>query len=435
VLANLLYIVLLLVLSPWLLIRSVRTGRYRQNLGAKLLGPGSAVVDSTRPAVWFHGVSVGEVHLLRQVVRAFGERHPDWQIVVSTTTDTGLAEARKQFPDLTVIPYPFDFSWAVRRAIRAVSPRVIVLAESELWPNFLKAANRARVPVVLINGRMSPRTFRRYARVARIARRLLFGRVAVFGMQSERYAAHLRDLGVPADRVRVTGNVKYDNVLGEKDNPKTHDLRRLLGIGEGDLVWVAGSTHDPEERIVLDVFGRLRSSHPTLKLVLVPRAPERFDEVAKLIEAAGLPYVRRSALTERAVPAPVVLIDTMGELGAAWGLATVGFTGGSLNDRRGGQSMIEPAGFGVPVMFGPHTWNFRDAVDGLLEAGGAIRVHDEKELEDGVARLLNDPGLRERMGAAARQFVRLQQGATARTLDIMDEVIGTPPDAPANTSI
>ncbi|HJZ90393.1 MAG TPA: 3-deoxy-D-manno-octulosonic acid transferase [Gemmataceae bacterium] len=432
-LANLLYLVFLLVLSPWLLIRSIRTGRYRQHLGAKLLGPGSPVVNSTQPVIWFHGVSVGEVHLLRQVIRAFRERHPDWQVVVSTTTDTGLAEARKHFPDLILIPYPFDFSWAVRRAIRVVGPRLIVLAESELWPNFLKAANRARVPVVLINGRMSPRTFRRYARVAGIARRLLFGRVAVFGMQSERYATHLRDLGVPADRVRVTGNVKYDNVLGEKDNPKTRDFRRLLGINEGELVWVAGSTHDPEERIVLNVFARLRSSHPGLKLVLVPRAPERFDEVAKLIEAAGLPYLRRSALTDRT--APVVLIDTMGELGAAWGLATIGFTGGSLNDRRGGQSMIEPAGFGVPVLFGPHTWNFRDAVDGLLEAGGAIRVHDEIELEEGVARLLTDPGVRERMGAVARQFVRLQQGATARTLDIMDEVIGRSPGALAKAPI
>lgn len=423
-LTNAAYLVAILLLSPWLFVRSLRTGRYRRNLRDKLLGPPRPAADDPRPTVWFHGVSVGEVHLLRQLVRAFRERHPDWRVVVSSTTDTGLAEARKHFADLSVLPYPFDFSWAVRRAIRAVSPRLIVLAESELWPNFLRAAGRAGVPVVVVNGRMSPRTFRRYSKVAGLARRVLFGRVTAFGMQSDGYAAHPRSLGVPAERVRVTGNVKYDGVLLDRDNPKTRDLGRALGIGPDDLVWVAGSTHDPEERIVLAVYGRLRARFPNLKLVLVPRAPERFDEVARLIESAGLPFARRSRWPDGERP-PVILIDTLGELGAAWGLATVGFTGGSLNEKRGGQSMIEPAAFGVPVLFGPHTWNFRDAVAGLLEVAGAVRVADEAELEREVGRLLADEALRGRMGAAAREFVVRQQGATVRTLDMMDEVIGT----------
>jgi 3-deoxy-D-manno-octulosonic-acid transferase len=459
---NALYAIALLLLSPWLLVRSLRTGRYRTHLRDKLLGPGKPLTDNARPVAWFHGVSVGEVHLLRQIVKAFRERHPDWHVVISSTTDTGLAEARKHFADLTVLPYPFDFSWACRRALRAVSPRLIVLAESELWPNFLRAANAANVPVLVINGRMSPRTFRRYSKVAGLARRLLFDRVAMFGMQSETYADNLRRLGVAAGRVRVTGSVKYDGVLPDRDNPKTADLRRLLGIADTDLVWVAGSTHDPEERIVLSVHGRLRARFPNLKLILVPRAPERFDEVARLVEAGGFRCVRRSGLSLHppadaggsprlvvVAPTPgeppasaggrtlprqpppgtpanaVLLIDTLGELGAAWGLATIGFTGGSLNDKRGGQSMIEPAGLGVPVLFGPHTWNFRDAAAGLLEAGGAIQVRDEAELEAGVVRLLTDPALRVRMGDAGRAFVRAQQGATGRTLDMMDEVLGS----------
>ncbi|MBO0699149.1 MAG: 3-deoxy-D-manno-octulosonic acid transferase, partial [Zavarzinella sp.] len=180
-LTDLTYIATLFLALPWLLVRSLRTGRYRAHLRQKFLGPATPLTEPSRPVVWFHGVSVGEVHLLRQVVKAFRERHPDWQAVISSTTDTGSAEARKHFADLTVLPYPFDFSWACRRAIRAVSPRLIVLAESELWPNFLRAANAAGVPVVVINGRMSPRSFRRYSRVARLARRLLFDRVAVFG--------------------------------------------------------------------------------------------------------------------------------------------------------------------------------------------------------------------------------------------------------------
>ncbi len=422
---DLLYGLAILILSPWLLLRSVRTGRYRRNSAAKLFGLAQLPSAPDGPVAWFHGVSVGEVHLLRQIVRSFRERHPDWRVVISSTTDTGLAEAHKHFADLTVIPYPFDFSWAVGRTLRAVGPSVIVLAESELWPNFLRAANRAGVPVVVVNGRMSPRSARRFARLAKLARRLLFDRVAIFAMQSEAYATNLRSLGVPGERVRVTGSVKYDGVYGEKDNPKTRDLGALLGIGPTDLVWVVGSTHAPEEQIALSVYTNLRGPFPNLKLILVPRAPERFEEVAGLIEAAGFQYVRRSRLVSATgvQPADVILVDTLGELGAAWGLATVGFTGGSLNDKRGGQSMIEPAGFGVPVLFGPHTWNFKDAVAGLLECGGAIRVADAVELEREVSRLLQDPAVRQRTGSAARAFVRSQQGATDRTLDVLDEVI------------
>ena len=426
-LLNVVYGLAILFLSPWLVYRAFRTGRYRQNLRAKLVGPSAPPHDGSRPVAWFHGVSVGEVHLLRQVVAGFRQRHPDWRVVVSSTTDTGLAEARKHFPDLPVLPYPFDFSWAVRRAIRHVRPQIIVLAESELWPNVLRAANQASVPVVVINGRMSPRTSRRYTKVARLARHLLFRQVARFGMQSATYAANLRNLGVDPAQIRVTGSVKYDGVAADRDHPKSRELGQLLGISPTDRVWVAGSTHDPEERVVLSVYDRVRKQFPDLRLVLVPRAPERFDEVGGLIAAAGQACVRRTALTpgNPARPDGVILIDTLGELSAAWGLATIGFTGGSLNDRRGGQSMIEPAGLGVPVVFGPHTWNFRDAVAGLLDVGGAIRVADEAELEGAVTRLLAAPDLRVRTGEAGRAFVRAQQGATARTLDMMDEVIGS----------
>ncbi|MSR51929.1 MAG: 3-deoxy-D-manno-octulosonic acid transferase [Gemmataceae bacterium] len=419
-LLNLVYGFAILLLSPWLTYRSIRTGRYRRNLREKFLGRSTATSD-LRPAIWFHGVSVGEVHLLRQLVKAFRERHPDWRVVVSSTTDTGLAEARKHFSDLEVIAYPFDFSWAVRRTIRSISPMLIVLAESELWPNFLRAANRLRVSVVVANGRMSPRSFRRYSKLAGLARRLFFNQIREFGMQSEMYATNLRNLGVQS--VQVTGNVKYDGVLLDRENSRTAELGRQLGIETDDLVWVAGSTHDPEERIVLSVFSRLRERFPRLRLILVPRAPERFEEVAQLIAAAGLSHERRSKWPTDSTSPSVILIDTMGELGPAWGLATIGFTGGSLNDKRGGQSMIEPAAFGVPVLFGPHTWNFKDAVAGLLDCKGAMRIADEGELEKEVLHLIEDPELRVAMGQAARSFVVSQQGATVRTLDMMDAVL------------
>jgi 3-deoxy-D-manno-octulosonic-acid transferase len=422
---NALYALALAILFPWLAVRAFLTGRYRRGLGQKLLGVKSLPLPPGRSVVWFHGVSVGEIHLLTTVIQAFRRRHPGRGCVVSTTTETGMAEARKRFPDLPVFFWPFDFSWAVGRTLASVRPELVVLAESELWPNFLRAAARRNVPVVVINGRMSPRSARRYGKLAWLARPLMFARVAKFVMQSPAYAAALRALGVPAAKVAVTGSVKYDGAPGDRQNPRTRELARLFGLTAGDRVLVAGSTHAPEEAIILDVFRRLKLRHPELRLVLVPRSPDRFDEVARLIDRMAFSFACRSKLeAPPAQPPAVFLIDTMGELNAAWGLADVGFTGGSLDGRRGGQSMIEPAGLGVPVVFGPHVWNFRDAALRLVEAGAAFKIATPKEMELTLLRLLDDSGLRERTGAAARALVVAQQGATERTLDVLDEVLG-----------
>ena len=346
------------------------TGRYRRELGAKLLGLVNVPNRHKKPVAWFHAVSVGEVNLLGTLVPAFRKRYPDWIIVVSSTTDTGLAEARKRFSDLPVIAYPFDFTWAVATAFDRVRPAIVVLAESELWPNFLSAAKRRDVPVVVVNARMSPRSFARLKRFAALARRLLFEKVTRFAVQEEEYAERFRKLGVPDEKLVVTGSVKYDGTSGERDSVQSRELARLLAI-ESAVVLLAGSTHSPEESIILDAFARLRVRFPHLRLILVPRHPDRFDEVAGLVEQSKLPFVRRSRVTEPLPLMPaVVLLDTVGELSAAWGLADIGFTGGSLDGKRGGQSMIEPAGYGVPCVFGPHVWNFKDAARRLVEVGG-----------------------------------------------------------------
>ncbi len=453
---DLFYLLAVVVLSPWLVWRAVRTGRYRRDLPAKLFGRVSVPNPDRKPVVWFHGVSVGEIHLLVTVVAAFRKRHPGWLVVVSSTTDTGLAEARAKFD--AVVPYPFDFSWACRSALAAVDPAVVVLAESELWPNFLAACRERGVPAVVINGRVSPRSFARLQRLKAVANRFLFRHVGMFAVQSSEYADRLRQLGVSESKVAVCGSVKFDGATGDRDTANGRELRRLLGSqnltppaplpwegrgekdtqpssspspsggggrGEGSdsLRLVAGSTHAPEEEILLRVFARLRSRYPQLHLILVPRHPDRFAEVAGLVERSGLGFVRRSQIAEPVVELPaVVLLDTVGELGAVWGLADLGFTGGSLDGKRGGQSMIEPAGYGVPVAFGPHVWNFRDAARRLVETGGAVMVYDEAELERELAALVENADRRRRMGEAARALVREQQGATERTLDVIDRV-------------
>ncbi len=417
-----LYLLLLLLISPWLAWKMLTTGKYRRGMLDRLLGRVRLPAKS-RPRAWFHGVSVGEVHLLRHVVAAFRRRHPDWDCVVSTTTDTGLAEARKAFTDLGVFLFPLDFSWAVRRALRTVDPDLVVLAEGELWPNFLLAARSRGVKMVVVNGRLSPRSAARHVRLRALTRHL-WRRLDLVAVQTSAHAEALGRIGVDPARVVVTGNVKYDGVQPDEQRGRVEEFRRLFGIRPGDRVWVCGSTQAPEEAIALEIFRTLKTSYPTLRLILVPRQKERFDEVAELLRQQGVSHVRRSTLTGPVGDAnAIILVDSFGELEAIWGLAEVAFVGGSLDGKRGGQNMIQPAAYGSAVLFGPHVWNFRDAVAGLLAAGGAIQVADASEMESAIRLILGSAEQRRRLGEAARAFVRRQQGATARTMAAIDVVL------------
>ncbi|NBO93020.1 MAG: 3-deoxy-D-manno-octulosonic acid transferase [Planctomycetia bacterium] len=415
-----LYSLALLLFSPWLAWRAWRTGRYRSTLGERLLGP---LPDAPSKAVWFHGVSVGEIAMLRQLVAAFRRRHPMTPVVVSSTTDTGLEQARKHFPDLCVFVWPFDFSWAVGRVLDRLSPSLVVLGESELWPNFLLAAQKRGVPVVVVNGRMSPRSVARYSLFRPLVCWTLRS-LRLACVQSYEHAAAFLALGAMPGRVHVTGNIKYDGAGTDRTNAKTLALGRLLGLRETDRVFVAGSTQPGEERAALDAFRTARERHPSLRLIVAPRAPERFDEVAALVAESGFACVRRSTLSGPLIECPpVVVLDTLGELAAVYGLAEVAFVGGSLDRRRGGQSMIEPAGFGAAVLFGPHVWNFRHTAESLLAIGGAYKVEDAGALTATLLRLLDDEEERRGAGVAARTFVLTQQGATTRTLEMLDGVL------------
>jgi 3-deoxy-D-manno-octulosonic-acid transferase len=447
-LLDLCYLLVLITISPWVAYKAWTTGKYRRGLWSKLSGAtGYGVCPSLKrkrrtqrpsltlqartyvtslpghPTAWFHGVSVGEIHLLPQVVACFRERHPDWDCVISTTTDTGFDEALKCFPGLRIFYWPLDFSWAVRRSLRCINPTLLILAEVELWPNLLMAAKSLGVRVAVINARMSPRSLKRYAWLPRLARFLLH-HVDLFAVQTEEYARCLRALGVDPGRVHVTGSVKYDGIPSDRRNPRTQEFRRLLGVDDGQLVWIAGSTQAPEEAIALEIFGRLQKKYPNLRLVLVPRQKERFDEVAALVKRSRHRFLRRSELNAQvANRTAVILIDTIGELGALWGLADIALVGGSLDGRRGGQNMIEPAAYGAAVIFGPHVWNFRDTAARLVEADAAIQVPDARALELVVERLLSDAQERHRLGTRAREFVLSQQGATERTMACLDRLL------------
>jgi 3-deoxy-D-manno-octulosonic-acid transferase len=426
-LLNAVYMLLLVSISPVITWRMFRHGRYRQGLAEKLLGRVDFRADG-RPVVWFHAVSVGEVIQLQKVVDEFRRRtREEFQIVVSTSTDTGWELVQKRFADCQKTWFPLDFSWAVSQAIRRIRPAQVVLMELELWPNFLAECHRLDVPVSIVNARMSERSHRGYCRI-RFLLKPLFTRLALVAAQSQTYADRLISLGASEQRTVVTGSIKFDGVETSRTNSKTENLRRIFGFKSGETVFVAGSTQEPEEQLALETWLQLRRQHSQLRLILVPRHRERFDEVAALVTSRNLPLLRRSSVQDSSQQhvetdnKPIILLDTIGELSACWGLAEVAFVGGSFGNR-GGQNMMEPAAYGAGVLFGPNTWNFRDIVERFREADGCVQLQSSHQLTSTVDELLNDSARRHQLGRNAQKAVLQQQGATARTAELLHEVL------------
>jgi 3-deoxy-D-manno-octulosonic-acid transferase len=423
---NLIYAAVLVIFSPLLFYRWLRDGKYREGWVEKLLGKAPLRIGD-HPCLWFHAVSVGEVLLLRPLVREMARRRPNWQVVISTSTSTGLAVARRVYPDLVTFYAPLDFSWATHRAVGRVRPTVLALVELELWPNLIRAAKRSGSKVAIINARLSTRSYRGYRSLRRPLQPTL-GRIDIVAAQNAEYARRFVDLGIPSHRISVTGSVKYDGLESDRNNAKTRELRRLLGLAPTDLVFVAGSTMEGEEAAVLAAYNTARRQHRGLRLILVPRHAERFDDVARWLRQNKETVVRRSELTAPiprtwGVSPPITLIDTIGELSAIWGLADVAFVGGSLRAGRGGQNMMEPAAYGASVMFGPHIANFRETVEQLLKHNAARQVADAEELTRGLLADLDDPESAAARGAAGRDFVLAQHGAAGRTLAELDRLV------------
>ncbi|MDR3198263.1 MAG: 3-deoxy-D-manno-octulosonic acid transferase [Planctomycetaceae bacterium] len=453
---NLIYIVLLVIFSPLLVYRALKQGKYRHGFKQKYFGriprrrnilarTGSIDSPDTK-IVWFHAVSVGEVNLLRPILKLIRESKSDWHCVVSTTSFTGMELALKLFgKELTVFYCPLDFSWAADKAMQRLRPDLLVLVEQELWPNLICAAKRYGAKVAIINGRFSENGYKRYLWVRRFIVPM-FRRIDIIAAQSETYAGWFHRLGVSADSIRVIGSMKFDGAQSDRNNPETQHLKSLAGISDEDIVFLAGSTQSPEEAFAVECYENLKTDFPRLRLILVPRHPERFEEVAALLEAKAVLWQRRSQLREveggdsdmvlsfdsgmnlgvregessrKAVKPRILLVDTVGELGGWWGTAAIAFVGGSMG-QRGGQNMIEPAAYGAAVCFGPNTKNFRDIVDLILRDQAAQVVHDQHEMEQFVRRCLEEPEVAEQFGGRAKKLVDRQLGATKRTLEMLE---------------
>ena len=416
---DLLYLLAGLAFSPIVIYRAIRHNRYRRGWAQRF---GKVVRRSPAgKCIWLHAVSVGEVNAAKSIIEELTRRFADIEIVVSTTTDTGFARASALFSENhQVFYFPFDFSWVVRRAFGNIRPAACLLMELEVWPNFIETAHRLGVPVVVVNGRISDNSFSGYKRI-RFFAGTIFRKITLILAQTDEYARRFREVGAVDENVVVTGSLKYDTAQITDKVDGTDALAAQLNIG-AERLWVVGATGPDEERIILDVFTRLKESDQfaDLRLVIVPRKPERFDEVAQIIANAGFEFVRYSSIKNGATASeekvPVILGDTMGDLRKFYSLSTIIFVGRSLVPM-GGSDMMEAAALGKCTIFGSHAFNFRQTVDVLLADNGAILVNDEQELFETMTRCLLEPDFAREIAQNGREVIKKNQGATGRSIE------------------
>lgn len=409
---------------PILAGRMILRGKYRRTLGRRLgFELPQPHTDEERP-VWFHALSLGEVITAATIIEALALRRPDLPLALSVATENGWDEAQRRFagrPNLRLLVAPMDFPWAVGRLVERLDPRLFALVETDLWPNLLGKLRRWGVPTVLVNGRLSPGSCRVWRRLGKFAARV-WGGFDLCLMQSDVDAARAASLGVDRSRIMAPGNVKYDRTFPREVDAAA--LRGELGLADGTRLLVAGSTHRGEEKAVLEAAAALSRQWPETRLILAPRQPERFDEAAGLVDRSGLGLWRRSQGLLKG-PARVLLLDTLGELAATYALAEAAFVGGSLVHERGvgGHNLLEPAAFGVPVLFGSNMKNFPQMRDEFLAVGAGVEIADGPELTRALTRLWAEPDQAREMGRAAARLVDRHQGATRVTVDRLAELV------------
>ena len=413
--------------APWWLWRVATTEKYREGLKERLGRVPERLrrlAEDYKPVIWLHAVSVGEVLAVSRLVEEIGAAFPGHRLLISTTTRTGQALARERFGAEQVFYCPLDLPWVVRAYLVAMRPSMLVLAETEFWPNLLNGCFRRGIPVAVVNARISDRSWPRYKMLRRLWKPIL-GRLSRVLAQSEADAERLRVLGCRAERVSVSGNLKFDVRV-----PREAEATRLLkSAGVGLQFVVAGSTLEGEEAALLVVWQKLLANDEKLAMVLAPRHPERFEAVAGLLARSGIAWIRRSAGEIVGLrPGQVVLLDSIGELASVYSLAAVAFVGGSIAEA-GGHNPLEPAQFGVPIVMGPHYANFR-AITEDLKAHNALRIAGRDELAGVLAELLTHPDDARAIGERALRVFEAQAGATARSVETLRELLKASAERP-----
>jgi len=406
------------IFLPVILFKLVTVPKYRGGLTQKLGRLRKGVlrtIGSSRP-IWIHAVSVGEVMAAHPLIRELKKVYPQRKLILSTVTMTGNYTATRRVPEADAVFYfPFDFPWIVRRVIRGINPEIVLIAETELWPNFFRELHREGIPSAVINGRISPKSHRNYLKFKALFSRV-FEHVTLFCMQSEQDALRIQDIGAAQDKIIITGNLKFDQKIAPvKSSP--------IGLPQKRKVIVAGSTHRGEEAVLLEIFTRLREKYPELILIIAPRHPERFEEVEVLVNSAGYECQKRTALKGNVKN--VLLLDTIGELRTFYALCDIAFVGGSLV-KVGGHNLLEPAAMKKPVVFSRYMFNFREISEALISSGGGVMVKDKGELYTQIDGLLSDPARARRMGERAYSVIEANSGAAKKTIESISRLLGEP---------
>ncbi len=436
ILYNVLFAMAFVLLLPRFFLRMWRRGGYRRHFLQRLGLYSKEVQGALGPPgrIWIHAVSVGEMYVALGLVREIRERDANARFVITTTTSTGYGIGRERVSvDDVLLYFPVDFPMVIRRVLKKIRPRMLILVECEFWPNLIRRAGRQGIPVVLVNGRISDRSYRGYRKLKAFTKRLFPG-INLFCVQSKTDGDRLVELGAPEDRIRIMGSAKYEVAERNPEGERTaREVMRAAGMEDRHIVLLGGSTWPGEEAALLDIYGELKSRFPDLALVLVPRHVERSEEVIGHIESRNLPYARRSEmLSERrsARPAmnegiseegtihapPILLVDTTGELMHFYSCASIIFVGKSLT-QHGGQNIIEPALYARPIIVGPNMENFPVVMKDFLKANALFQVHDTEEMKETVIRLMNGSDLRETYGERAARLVREKAGAVRKTVD------------------
>jgi 3-deoxy-D-manno-octulosonic-acid transferase len=419
------YLLAAVAISPVALYRIIKHNRYRtgwQQRFGKIIRR-----DPAKKCIWLHAVSVGEVNASTTLIEELKKTLPNFEIVISTTTDTGFARATALLGrDLQVFYFPFDFSLIMSRAFRNIQPAICLLMELEVWPNFVHIAQQLNIPVIVVNGRLSEKSFSKYKIIKPITK-LIFQKVSLVLAQSDEYARRFREIGSPAEKVIVTGSLKYDTAQVADKIEGSDVLAKQLNIRTGEKLFVAGGTGIDEEKIILDAYRELKSQFGNLRLAIVPRKPERFNEVAQLIQQNGLGLTRYSQIKGTSVSADsktVILGDTMGDLRKFYSLADIIFVGRSLVPM-GGSDMMEAAALGKCTLFGPYTFNFKQTVDDLLKNNGAIEVQNSQELLEVMQKCLSNPEYAAQIAHNGQQIILKNQGATRRSSEAIIRILNT----------
>lgn len=427
-LVDVMYLLVAAVLSPWLLYSLAFNNNYRQGLLARF-GLHTLPAPLSQ-SIWLHGSSAGEIMLLKPLVDQLENKLPNASFVISTFTSTGKLAARQAYPRHKVIYFPLDLSPIVRKFLRRLNPRLIIIVESEFWPNFILCAHRANIPVVLLNGKLSPRSYVAYKRTLLVP--WLLKKLSLLAVQNEEYANRFRHLGVPQEKITVTGNMKYDLPQDTGETVARSALRKEFGYRQDSIILVGGSTHTGEHEALIYAFSRLRKEGHRLQLILVPRYPAEVSRVEQMLEKSALTAVKRTSLYKTEPLSSldncdnVLLVDTMGELRTFYAISDIAYVGGSLffrKSNKGGHNLMEPAMLGLAVLFGPYNFSFRDTVATLMKENAGIMVHDQENLYEQLRNLLFHPEQITALGQKARAVMMQERGATAKNIELLSVLL------------